>query len=100
MKKPVILVSVLIFSLALVVSSLTWADKEEGSGTKATQTSDSSSTSNSDEYKDKKHSEAGYKEEGSGAKQTQDKSAEHKKMEEVSNADTEKKAAAPKREGS
>ncbi len=103
MKKPVILLSVLIFSMALVIASLTWADKQEGSGTKE---SGSSSTSHSDEYKDKKHSKeyssdkAGYMEEGSGAKQPQDKSSDHKKMEEGGSAVKPMKTTAPKREGS
>ena len=101
MKKPVILLSVLIFSLALAVSSLTWADKEEGSGTKE---SGSNSTVKYD--KDKKHSkdyksgEAGYAKEGSDAKQTQAKSSDHKKMEESGGADKKMKTTAPKREGS
>lgn len=101
MKKPVILLSVLIFSMALVIASLTWADKQEGSSTKG---SDSNSTVKYD--KDKKHSKeyssdkAGYMEEGSGAKQPQDKSSDHKKMEEGGSAVKPMKTTAPKREGS
>lgn len=100
MKKPIILLSVLIFFMALVVSSLTWADKQEGSGTKKT------GSSHSDEYKDKEHSKeyssdkAGHKEKGSGAKQTQDISSDHKKAEEGSSAAKTTKTTAPKREGS
>lgn len=95
MKKPVIVLSVLIFSLALVVSSLTWADKEEGSGTK-----ESGSSSTIEYDKDKKHSKDGHTEEGGSAKQTQEKSSGYKKTEKGSSGDKEKKAAAPKKEGS
>jgi len=99
MKKPVVLLFALVFTLALLISSLTWADREEGSGTNK---NGSAAPGHSDEYKDKNHSsdQAGHKKEGSGAKHPEDKSADHTKKEEGSSADEKKKAPAPKREGS
>lgn len=101
MKKTVILLSALIFSLALMIPSLMWADDgkhmEEGSGMKMDKSSE--------EYKDKKHSKDGKNDKGhmkevSAGKEVYDKSADHKKMEEGSKDGKEFKTAAPKREGS
>jgi hypothetical protein len=92
MKKTVRLLSALIFSLALMMPSLMWADDEkhmeEGSGKKMDKSS----------HADKKHSEE-YKK-GKGHKKGHDKSADHKKMEEGSKDGKKMKTAAPKKEGS
>jgi hypothetical protein len=94
MKKIVRLLSALIFSLALVIPSLMWADDdkhmEEGSGKKMDKSSH--------EYKDKKHS--GEYKDGKGHKKGHDKSADHKRMEEGSKDGEKMKTAAPKKEGS
>ena len=96
MKKTITLLSVLIFSLALMIPSLVLADdgKHMEEGSKADKASHG-------EYKDKKHSkgEKGHKE-GSAAKEEHDKSADHKKMEEGSKDGEKMKSPAPKREGS
>jgi hypothetical protein len=91
MKKTVTLLSALIFSLALMVPSLMWADdgKHMEEGSKKTD------KSSHGEYKDKEHAKG----EKCDMKDGHDKSADHKKMEEGSK-DGQKKAAAPKKEGS
>ena len=102
MKKTITLLSALIFSLALMVPSLMWADDgkhmEEGSGKKMHQ-------SGHGDYKDKQHSKEykegkGHMKEGSDGKQMHDKKADHKKMEEGSKDGKKKEMSAPKREGS
>jgi len=89
MKKVTSLLSALIFSFALMIPSLMWADDgkhmEEGSGGKADKSSHG-------EYKDKKHSKG-------DMKKGHDKSADHKKKEEGSKDDKKKEDAA-KKEGS
>ena len=89
MKKTTALLSALIFSAALMIPSLMWADDgkhmEEGSSKKT----DKSSYG---EYKDKKHSKGDMKE-------GYEKSADHKKKEEGSK-DAKEKAEARKKEGS
>jgi hypothetical protein len=102
MKKTIILLSALIFSLALVIPGLMWADDgkhmEEGSGKKMGQSSHG-------EYKDKKHSKEykdgkGHMKEGSAGKEEYDKNAEHKKMEDGSGMKKKTGMTAPKKEGS
>jgi hypothetical protein len=102
MKKTAILLSALIFSLALVLPSLMWADDgkhmEEGSGKKVEKSSHG-------EYKDKKHSKEykdgkGHMKEGSAGKEEYDKNADHKKIEEGSGMEKKMKTRAPKKEGS
>lgn len=96
MKKTVTLLSALIFSLALMVPSLIWADdgKHMEEGSKADKSSHG-------EYKDKKHSkgEKGHKE-GSDYKEGHDEKAEHKNMEEGGKDGEKMKSHAPKKEGS
>ena len=100
MKKTITLLSALIFSLALMVPSLIWADDGkhmgEGSGGKMDKSSKEykDTMKHSKEYKDGE----GHMKEGSDAKKEYDKSADHKKMEEGSKDG--KKMAAPKKEGS
>ncbi len=101
MKKTVLTLSALIFSLALMIPSLMWADDgkhmEEGSGMKM----DKSSLG---EYKDEKHSQE-YKDaenrmkEGSARKEELEKSADQKKME-AREAEKRMIMTVPKREGS
>lgn len=107
MKKSVIVLSALIFSLALVISGLAWADdgrREEGSGLK-TKNPAHEKASDSKEYKDNKYSEeyqsgkAGYIEEGSGGLKPLEKKSDHKKMKAVT-APKKMKTTAPMREGS
>ena len=102
MKKTVLLLSALIFSLALMIPSLMWADDgkhmEEGSGMKM-------GKSSHEEYKDEKHSKdykdgRGHMEEGSAGKEMHDKKADHEKIEESSKDGKKMKMTAPKREGS
>ena len=102
MKKTVLLLSALIFSLALMIPSLMWADDgkhmEEGSGKKMNKSSHG-------EYKDEKHSKdykdgKGNMKEGSAGKEMHDKKADHKKMEEGSKDGGKKEMTAPKKEGS
>ncbi len=102
MKKTVILLSALIFSLALMIPSLMWADDgkhmEEGSGMKMDKSSH-------EEFKDKKHSKdykdgKGHMKEVSAGAEEYDKSADHKKMEEGSGTDQKMKMTAPRKEGS
>jgi hypothetical protein len=92
MKKTVALLAALVFSLALTIPSLMWADDgkhmEEGSGGKADKSSHG-------EYKDKGHAK-GKKHD---MKDGHDKSDGHKKMEEGSK-DGKEKAEARKKEGS
>jgi hypothetical protein len=91
----------MIFSLALIIPSLMWADDgkhmEEGSGMKMDKSSHGE--------KDKKHSEdykdgTGHMKEVSTGKEEYDKSADHGKMEEGSKDGKEMKTAAPMKEGS
>ena len=85
MKKTVLLLSALIFSLSLVIPSLMLADRnhmEEGSGKKMDKSSHG-------EYKDGKHTKdykdgKGHMKEGSSDKMEYNKNADHKKMEEGS----------------
>jgi len=78
MKKTITLLSALLFSLALMIPSLIWADNmkhmDEGSGKKMMD------KSSHGKHKDKMSS----MEEGSGTKEMYDKNADHKKMEEGS----------------
>jgi len=106
MKKSVIVLSALIFSLALVISGLAWADDgrmEEGSGLK-TKNPAHEKASDSKEYKDNKYSEeyqsgkAGYIEEGSGGLKPLEKKSDHKKLK--ATAPKKMKTTAPMREGS
>ncbi len=108
MKKSVIVLSALIFLLALVISGLAWADggrTEKGSGLKASKPAHEKA-SDSKEYKDKKHSEeyqsgeAGYIEEGSGGMNPQVKKSDDKKWKKAVTAPKEMKSSAPRREGS
>jgi len=102
MKKTVALLSALIFSLALMIPSLMWADDmkhmEEGSGGKMDKSSKEykDKMMHSKEYKDGK----GHMKEGSDAKEKYDKSADHKKMEEGSKEAEKMKMKARQREGS
>ena len=102
MKKTVLLLSALIFSLALMVPSLMWADNmkhmEEGSGKKMHKPShgDYKDKDHSKEYKDGK----GHMKEGSAGKEMHDKKADHKKMEEGSKDGKKMEMSAPKKEGS
>lgn len=102
MKKTAILLSALIFSLALMIPSMMWADDgkhmEEGSGMKMDKSSH-------EDYKDKKHSKEykegkGHMKEGSARKEEYEKNADHKKMEEGSGTEKKMKMSAPKKEGS
>ena len=102
MKKTIILLSALIFSLALMMPSLMWADDgkhmEEGSGKKMGQSSH-------EEYKDEKHSKdykdgKGHMKEGSDGKEMHDKKADHRKREEGSKDGKKMEMTAPKKEGS
>jgi hypothetical protein len=99
MKKTVRLLSVLIFSFALMVPSQMWADDgkhmEEGSGKKM----DKASHEGKEHSKDYKEGK-GHMKEGSDAKEEHDKSANHKNMEEGSKDGEKMKSAAPKKEGS
>ncbi len=100
MKKTVILLSALIFSLALMIPSLMWADDgkhmEEGSGAKMDMSSHEDDKKHSKDNKDGK----GHMKEVGAGKEEYDKSADHRKMEEGSQDGKEMKTAAPKREGS
>ena len=102
MKKTVPLLSALIFSLALMVPGLMWADKmkhmEEGSGKKMDKSAHG-------EYKDKDHSKEykdskGHMKEGSAGKEMHDKKADHKKMEEGSRDGKKMEMTDSKKEGS
>ena len=99
MKKAITLLSALIFSLALMIPSLMWADDgkhmEEGSGMKMNESS-LKDKKHSKEYKDAK----GHMEEGSAGKKEYDKNADHKKMEEGSKDGEQMKISSPKKEGS
>jgi len=99
MKKAITQLSALIFSLALMVPSLMWADDgkhmEEGSGMKMNESSHQDKK-HSKEYKDAK----GHMKEVSAGKEEYDKSADHIKMEEGSKDGKKMAAPAPKREGS
>jgi hypothetical protein len=101
MKKTVILLSALIFSLALMIPSLMWADDgkhmEEGSGMKMDKSSAEYKKKHSKEYKDAK---GRMKEEGSAVKEEYDKSADHKKMEEGSGMEKKMRMKARQKEGS
>jgi len=102
MKKTIVLLSALIFSLALMIPGLMWADDgkhmEEGSGKKM-------DPSAHGELKDKMHSKEykdgkGHMKEVSAGKEEYDKNAEHKKMEEGSGMKKRTEMTAPKKEGS
>ena len=102
MKKTITLLSALIFSLALMIPSLMWADDgkhmEEGSGKKMDKSAHG-------QYKDEKHSKdykegKGHMKEGSDGKEMHDKKADHKKMEEGSKDGKKMEMTAPKKEGS
>ena len=92
MKKATTLLSALIFSFALIIPSVMWADDgkhmEEGSGGKADKSSHG-------EYKDKEHAKG----ENHDMKDGHDKDDGHSKKEEGSK-DGKEKAPAPKKEGS
>ncbi len=100
MKKTVLLLSALIFSLALMIPSLMWADDgkhmEEGSGAKMEQSSHEKDKIRSKDFKDGE----GHMKGVSASKEEYDKSADHRKMEEGSQDGKEMKTAVPKREGS
>jgi hypothetical protein len=97
MKKTVTLLSALIFSLALMVPSLMWADgkhmKEEGSGMKIDKSSHEKDKKHSKDHKDGK----GHMKAGDAGKEEYDKSADHKKMEEGSKDGKKMKMTTPRK---
>ena len=108
MKKAVILLSAMIFSLALMIPSLMWADdgkhRGEGSGMKTTIPSQEERSA-SKEYKDKKHSKEydgkkSHLKEGSAEKQSHVQNTNRREMKERSGTNKKMKTAAPRREGS